>query len=742
MTGSARFAEDFLVPELAHAAMVTSTIARGRIVGFELEEARRIPGVLAVFTYLEMAHEMAPVGHLMSGGFTNSSALPLGSEDVHYAGQIVAVVVAESQEAAREASGRVHVHYQAQTSTGVLNAPGGKVEAIAAVRPSHKDPAVGDASQAFADPSAVTVAGIYQTPIQHHNPIELFGTTCIWDGDRLVVYEATRYVDAAQHGLAAQLRMDPGKIRFLCPFIGGHFGSRLALSQYTAPVAIAARKLGRPVRYVATRSEGFTIANHRPDTEHHIRIAATPEGKFTALQHEVKVTTSRFDNFAMEGTDVTASLYAWRNVETKESLVRVDRNTPGPMRAPPEVPYLFALESAVDELAAKLGIDPIELRRRNDTATDPISGKPFIPRPLMECFDAGAKAFDWASRDPKPQSMRDGEWRVGFGCATSVRPMKRASAVVRVSLTADGHAVVETAHHEIGNGIYTVLAMQAAKQLGLNVPAVTVRLGDTALPPAGISGGSSTTTSLVPVLLMGCEQLRAKLADVALTNNQLLAGVAARDLHLQDGSLVAPDGRSVKLSELFAGLGTDRIETVAEAVPDGAGPEALAKLRQGKLVLGSNDKFVRWSYGAQFAEVRVHAQTGEIKVVRMTGAFSAGYIINRLTALSQLKGGMIWGIGSALLEATFVDPKMVRFVNDNLAEYLVATAADSCAVDAILLHADENPSELMGLGELGIIGVNAAIANALHHATGGRYRSLPIRVDDMLPALSARGVMA
>lgn len=738
VTGTATYASDFPVKNLAYAAVVTSTIARGRIVGFDLAPAQKIRGLLGIYTHRDLADAIVPVKHLLSGGFANSSVLPFGSPEVHYAGQMVAVAVAESREGAEEAAFRIIVHYEQQPASAILGQQGTDAVRLASVRPEHKDPKTGDAAEAFAAAS-LKVDATYRTPIQHHNPMELFGTTCIWDGDRLTVYEATRYLDAVQHGLAAQLGMDPKKVRVLCPFIGGHFGSRLALSQYTAPIAIIARRLGRPVRYVSSRPQCFTIQNHRPDTQHRVRIAATGEGQFTALLHTAEVSSSRFDNFLMEGTAVTASLYAWRNVETLETLVHVDRNTPGPMRAPPEVPYLFALESAVDELAVELAIDPIELRRKNDTAVDPITGKPFVPRVLMDCFDTGAKAFGWASREPKAASMRDGEWLVGYGCSSSVRPVKRAPAVMKVALSADGHATIETAHHEIGNGIYTVLAMEASQRLGIAIEAVTVRLGDTALPPAGISGGSSTTTSLVPVLAIGCDKLRSELATAAIAQNDQFAGLSPADLAFAAGSLVTRDDRAIKISEVMARLGKSKVETVAEAVPEGGGQDAIEKLREGKQSLGGTQKSLRWGFGAQFAEVRVHALTGEIRVPRLTGAFSAGYIVNRLTAMSQLRGGMVWGLGSALLEATEVDTRTARYVNDDLEKYLVATAADTCAVDAILLNADADgdPSQLMGLGELGIIGVNAAIANALYHATGRRFRRLPIRIEDTLEVLAA-----
>jgi xanthine dehydrogenase YagR molybdenum-binding subunit len=515
--------------------MVTSSIARGRIIGFQLDSARRTPGVLGIFTHHELANEIRPVKHLMAGGYANSSALPLGSPEIHYAGQIVALVVADAQESANEAAEEIRVTYEEQPAAAVLDQHGADCQSLEAARPGYKDPKFGDVRQAFAT-AAVTVDAVYRTPIQHHNPVELFGTTCVWHGDELTVYEPSRYIYAAQHGLAAQLGIDAAKVRWICPFLGGHFGSKLALSQYTAPVAIAARRLGRPVRYVASRSQCFTVANHRPDTQHRISIACSADGHFTALVHEAEMTTSRFDNFGMQGTDVTTGLYAWRAAEAKETLVHVDRNTPGPKRAPPEVPYLFALESAIDELGEKLSIDPVELRRRNDTLINPNNGKPFDPRPLMKCFDSGAEAFGWSTHNPKQCSRREGDWLIGYGCATSVRPVKRGTAVMRVAFTNDGRVTVETAHHEIGNGIYTVLGMQAAQRLGTNIKLVTVHLGDSALPPAGISGGSSTTTSLVPVLAKACDQIRDRLARAAVTTGRL-AHVDPSTLRLNEGNL-------------------------------------------------------------------------------------------------------------------------------------------------------------------------------------------------------------
>lgn len=697
VTGSAVYASD--TPrseaggEVAHAALVTSTIARGRIVGFDLAAAQAVPGLLAVFTHRDCAGRVAPVAHLMAGGYVNSSHRPLDSDAVAYAGQIVALVVAETSEAAAAAAAAVRVAYDEAPASAGFDAPGAETIRLADLKAQHEDVRVGDAEAALGA-SAHRVETRYATPIQHHNPIELFTTRCAWEGDKLTVNEPTRFVGAVQHGLAAQLGLDPANVRVVSGLIGGHFGSKFALSQHTALVALAARRLGRPVSLVPTRRQCFTIANYRPESRHDIRLSADAEGRLTALVHEAEVVTSRFDPFAMEGADVTASLYACPAIRTEERAVRVDRNTPGPMRAPPEVPYLFALESAMDEMAWRLGLDPIELRRRNDTARDPVSGKPFTSRPLMACFEAGAKAFGWERRLPRPGALRDGPWRVGLGCATSVRPVKIAAATIRVRRNADGAVEVAAAHHEIGNGITTLLAMGAAEWLGVPVERVSVHLGDTDLPPAGISGGSSTTTSLMNALSLGCAQLRDKLAG-------------------------APEGEAV--------------EVVAAFVPRGGKPDALKALREGHIGLTLPDDALSWAFGAQFAEVHVHAETGEIRVPRLTGAFAAGRVLNPLTALSQLKGGMIWGLGSALLEETVLDGAAYR--NPDLAEYLVPTSADAETVEAILVPDPDdrvNPLGVKGLGELGIIGVNAAIANAVYHATGVRQRHLPIRIEDML----------
>lgn len=733
VSGTAIYASDVILENVAHAALVLSPIARGRILQFDLQAVGDVKGVLGTFTYHDFAGAIAPVKHLMEGGYANSSHLPLGSASIAYAGQIVALVVAEMRETAEAAAALVEVTYEEDAFAATFDDCGAEVVRLATLKPEHDDPAIGDADAAFAK-AEVKIEGRYDTPVQHHNPMELFTTTCSWDGPLLMVREPTRYGVAVKHGLAAQLGIDADLVRVITGPIGGHFGSKLALSQHTALVALAAKRLARPVSLVPTREQCFSIATYRPETRHTIRLGAHRDGRFTALVHEAEMTTSRFDTFAMEGTDVTASLYACPNVRTDEQAVRVDRNTPGPMRAPPEVPYLFALESAVDEMACALDMDPIELRRRNDTTTDPISGKPFSTRPLMRCFETGAKAFGWERRKPRPGSITDGPWRIGFGCASSARPVKISPASMRITLAVDGSVTVATAQHEIGTGITTLLAMGAADGFGVPITAVTVRLGDTSSPAAGLSGGSSTTTSLLHTLAGGCQTLRDRLARAVVADDGPLAGADAKSLRFEDATLQAPDGRVVGIGVAVALIEPSEAQTLAEFTPSGSGDKDFAAMHAGHISLtSSGGANLTWAFGAQFAELRIHSGTGEIRVARMLGAFAAGRVLNPMTAHSQLTGAMIWGLGSALLEETIIDDG--RYLNANLSDYLVATAADAPSVEALMVADDDqevNALGIKGLGELGIIGMNAAIANAVFNATGNRMRRLPILIEELL----------
>lgn len=694
VTGRARYASDEVAPNPAHAFLVTSAIARGRVLKVDSAEAGRVPGVLDILTHANVGHLAKPPAQAMGGGTTTT----LESDRVWHAGQIIAVVVAETYEAAREAARKVRVDYARDQPTATFDCPGAEVKEREPGE--HEDFDVGNADRAFAS-AEVRLEAEYGTPTQHHNPIELFTTTCAWSGGELTIWEPSQFVYGLRANVARQLGINPEKVRVLSSFVGGAFGSRGGTTARTAWIAIAARRLGRPVKLVATRDQGYTIATCRAETRHHIRLGANRWGRLVSLRHEGWEVTSRPSHYNVSGTETTARIYACPNIRTRVSVVHADRATPGFMRAPPETPYMFALESAMDELAGRLGIDPIELRRINEARTDPVSGRRFSSRRLADCFAAGSRRFGWKRRDPRPGSMREGDWLVGYGCATAAYPANIAATAARVTLFPDGRARVQLAAHDIGTGAYTVAAATAAERLGIPDRQVEVEMGDSRLPPASLAAGSSHTASIAHAIARACDRAREE---------------------------------KRRRGRKFEGA----IEAYAENIPEGLPPDAMAKLYEGRLpMLDGMDRSdcTAYSFGAQFVEVRVHRLTCEIRVPRMVGAFACGRIVNPLTARSQLQGGMIWGLGAALLEETEIDRREARYVNRNISEYLVATNADVGSVEAILLPEQDktvNPLGIKGMGEIGIVGVNAAIANAVHHATGIRVRRLPIRIEDLL----------
>jgi xanthine dehydrogenase YagR molybdenum-binding subunit len=691
VTGEARYPADFPVKDPAYAFLVTSAIAKGRIKRIDLAKARAVPGVLDILTY-EDTKELKKVEFSTGASGASTSIQKLGPEIFHD-GQIIALVVAESYEAAREAAYQVDVSYEAETPSATFGSPGVVEEDVSE---DEEPPQAGDADAALAA-AEVMIDARYGTPTQHHNPIELFTTTCVWSDGALTVYEPSQFVHGLKNHLAKKLGLKPDKVHVVSPYIGGAFGSKAQLTPRTGLVALAAKRLGRPVKLVATRDQGFTISTYRAETRHHIRLGARRDGKIVGYFHEGWEITSRPDTYVLTGMADSARMYAFDTVKTKVNVVRADRNTPGFMRSPQPLPYIYALESAMDELAVKLGMDPVEFRRINDTMTDPITGKPYSTRSLMQCYDQAAQAFGWSNRNPQPGSMRDGDWMIGWGCATAVYPTHIAVATARVRLSPAGEVLVQTAAHDLGTGAYTVIGQTAAERLGVPLDSVTVQLGDSSLPAAPTAGGSNTTASVCSAVLKACD------------------AVLEKKRHGEN----------------------DVIEEYAEFVPQGLKPDAIKKLYAGKnsMTGGHSGKKLLYAFGAEFLEVRINTYTREIRVPRMVGAFAAGRVLNPRTARSQYLGGMIWGISSALHEATAIDEKRARYVNDSLGEYLIPVNADIDQVEIILVPEvdnDVNPAGVKGLGELANVGTAAAVANAVYHATGKRVRDLPIRIEDLL----------
>ena len=581
VTGAALYAADIALPDVAYAYLLSSRIAKGRIKSFDLKAARALPGVLDILTYQSIrGGDIRKVKYTTEGGPASNSVVPFGSAEIAYAGQTIAVVLAETLEVAQDAASQIGVEYEEQPSAGTFDSKGAVEQELAQENRKHDDPKVGNFAAAYeAAPIKIDVS--YSTPTQHHNPIELFATQCVWNGSQLTVHEPSQNVYGIKNGLAAQLGIEPSQIRVISRYVGGAFGSKGALTQRTAIVAIAARKLGRPVKLVPTREQGFTIATFRAETQHRIQLGATEDGKLQALNHEGSEITSRADPYAVAGTDASTRMYACPNIASNVTIVRADRATPGFMRAPAETPYFFALESAMDELAVALNMDPIELRRVNDTQTEPIKGLPYTSRALMICFDEAAEAFGWKARNPTPGSKRDGDWLIGWGCAASAYPTQMAAATARIRVFADGRALVETAGHEIGNGLYTVAAQTAAEGLGIPVEKVSVSLGDTDLPPAPVAGGSISTASVCTVIAQACEAIRVRLGQ---------DGKPASDV------IVAMKDR---------GMGA--LEEYVESVPHGVAKDGVQALYKGAAMPMGGARLkdrIQFAFGAQFVEVR------------------------------------------------------------------------------------------------------------------------------------------
>jgi xanthine dehydrogenase YagR molybdenum-binding subunit len=733
-TGEAKFAAEVPYANLAHAALVHSTVSRGRITGIDTAAAVAVDGVLAVITH-ENAVPMRPpskvspvdIDSLASGTTVNY----LNTDQVSWNGQPIAVVVAETPHAAHEAAALVHATYDVQPSTVDFHAevPNAEVQASSLILPAGGSK--GDAEAALVA-APVSVDLRFTTPMHHHNAIEPHATTAVWDGDRLTVHESAQNVIWIRKHLAHKFSVPAEGIRVLAPFVGGGFGGKANVWAGTIITALAARMTGRPVRMLLTREGVYRTVGGRTPTVQRVALGARADGHLTSLIHTSVTQLGKVGGMAEPVTSQSRYLYAADNILLKQEVVRLDQVSNTSMRAPGEAIGTYAVEVAVDELASKLGMDPIELRMRNEPETDPLHGKKLSHRRLREAYARGAELFGWADRSPEPGTTRDGKWLVGTGVATAYHPSFQLRANVTVRVSVDGQVLVRCGFHEMGMGGATAQAQIAADALGVPFESVRVEYGDSALPLSPGAGGSTQTASIASSLLAACEKLKKSVLDLARKSDESpLRGQRIADLQARDGGLFR-DGRGETYAAVLARAGIPSVDAVIGSETKLG--DLTGNLKFMSKFLLDRRRWVRAATGAQFCEVRVDSDTGEVRVSRWLGVFDVGTVINAKTAASQLRGGIIMGIGAALSEESLVDPRSGRIMNPSLAEYHLPVHADVPNIDVEYLDEPDPsmPLGMRGIGEVSITGVAGAIANAVHHATGKRVRDLPITLDKLL----------
>ena len=710
VTGRALYTAEQQTPNLAHAVLVMSTIAKGSIVSIDTAAAQRVPGVLAILTH-QNASKLPPEKNKPA----NARAVQLlQSNRIFCANQPIAVAVATTLEDAQRAASLVAVHYAPEPHSVELEPNLAKAykPAQGGARGEPADFARGDMAAAWAAADA-RFEHVYTTQIQVHNAMEPHATLAIWEGpEKLTLYDATQGPFPDRERVATLLGLHPDNVRVIAPYLGGGFGSKGPTWSHTVLAAMAARRVNRPVKLVLERPQMFGPVGYRSHTHQTVAIAARRDGTILGLRHDSVCQTSSFDEFNESAAMAARMLYTSQANSTTHRLVRSDIGTPSFTRAPGWAAGVNVLEIAIDEMAHELKLDPIEFRLKNYAAQDPEKNRPWSSKSLRECYQLGAERFGWSRRTPEPRSMRDGAALVGYGMASSVYPAHRSAASARVRVDPNGSILAESGTEDIGTGTYTIMTQIAADALGVPASQVTFRLGDTADPEAPIAAGSQTAASVGSAVQAAAQAMRKKLAQ--------LADAQPEEIAIQHDTVIVHGARprSLTLRELCARANQPYIHVEAGSKPD-----------------GEQQQYSMYVFGAQFAEVRVDAALGDIRVTRMLGAFGAGKILNPRTARSQFLGGMVWGLGLALYENGVMDARLGRFVNNNLAEYHVPVNADVPAMDAVWVDEVDphiNPLGTKGIGEIGICGSAAAIANAVFHATGKRIRDYPITLDKLL----------
>jgi xanthine dehydrogenase YagR molybdenum-binding subunit len=712
--GQPIFASDHAAVEPLHAVLVPSTIAKGHITIIDSTTARGIRGVRLILTH-ENIGSLNPSGFILGGGYGFQSFQPMLSPVIAYRGQPIALVAAETLEAAVEAANCVRVSYSQEPFTATLDGAGAETINQADTPLSKLFPEIsrGNAERGFAA-AAVKIDAVFNCPPQHQNPIELIATLAAWHGNRLTIHEGTQNAEAVRHGVAAALGVTPEQVEVISPFVGGGFGQKNSLQMQTVLAAVAARQTARPVKLVISRAGGFHDASFRPATQHRIRLGSDASGKMVSAIHEVHAQTSRHDLFPGEYAATSSRLYGFANFRGVERLVRTDVQTPGYMRAPFEHTACFAMESCVDELAYALGKDPVELRLENDTDIDTATGLRFSSRRVGECLRRGAERFGWAKRSMAPQSMRgaDGS-QIGWGVAIGAYPGLIVPAIAHLKVTDDGEVVIRIGGHEMGQGIRTALANCVSRKLGVPIERVRAIIGDTRAAPQHLTAGSWGTASAIPAAADAADAMLKALAELS-----------------HGGATGTP-------AEILKAAGKGSLEVEAQTKAPGQPDAIFQRLRAGLPSIGGPvfASYVTFSYIAHFVEVRIEPGTRRVRVPRVVSVADCGRVMSPRTAASQVRGGVVWGIGAALREVSEVDPRFGGFLNADLAEYVVPVNADIGNLEVDFIDEPDtlfNSAGAKGLGEVSLCGVAAAIANAVFHASGRRPRSLPIRIEHLL----------
>ncbi|RPE01289.1 xanthine dehydrogenase family protein molybdopterin-binding subunit [Candidatus Pantoea deserta] len=731
VTGQATYAVEYQPENVVHGVVIQSTVASGRITRIETEKARQAPGVLAVYTHLNSLKINKPTA-IADGGAAQSTYTPIQDDKIIHNGQNIGLVVAETFEQATWAASLVEVEYETTPALVFPDDPRAERQESSATNID-----LGDAHQAMAQ-AEVRISGRYATPREYNVPMEPHACIASWQDDRMTVWEPSQWVMGAQTEIAEWLGIEQKQVRIISPYVGGGFGSKPVPYTHVALACVASRALGRPIKVSLTRPQTFTGLGGRPATIQNLEMGASRDGKILAIIHDGLSDTSLIDTFAEATNKVTGRLYAVPNVYSRHYVAAINTVTPGWMRAPGENPATYGLEVAMDEMACALDIDPLEFRLRNWADRDYQLDAPWSTRRLKEAYAAGAAAFGWEKRSMAPRSMREGRELIGWGMATATYPVSRSPAEAKLIFHRDGSLVVQSAGADIGTGTYTILAQTAAEVLQIPSTQIRVELGDSDLPRAGVAGGSQLAGNLTAAVHKTAEAMRDKLFTLATESPDSPLFQVERDgLILREGAVCVkqqPD-RAIRYDKLVALNDSLTLSVLSGTFSEEESEEDRDQAVHSMSKMTRPEAFSAHSWGAHFVEVRVDEDFGTVRVRRMVSAFDSGRLYNPQLARSQWIGGMVMGLGQALLEGGVIDPRNARVINNNLADYLIAVNADVPDIIAIDVGEPDYHATLMGgkaVGELGIVGMAAAISNAVYHATGKRVRDLPLSLDKLI----------